>query len=139
MQILSFKNFLESYEKNPNYLDVIQDELGIDPKSLEKSPNWISSIKLKNISYNGINYEIRRIVKNDKGSITGAMIAPIENGSLTQRAYLSTKDGKLRNPDSTVTNKELFISIDKLNSMLSQPLEAGGASQSSLPGMPGMM
>lgn len=139
MKDLSFKKFFESYEKRTNYIDVIQDELGIDPKSLEKGSNWATSIKMKNISYNGINYEISRIVKNDKGSITGAMIKPIDYGSLTQRAYLSTKDGSLRRPDSSVSTKEIFISIDNLNKLLSQPLQAGGSSQSSLPGMPGMI
>jgi len=139
MKNLSFKKFFESYQKKTNYIDVIQDELGIDPKSLENGSNWASSIKMKNISYNGINYEISRIVKNDKGSITGAMIKPIDYGSLTQRSYLNTKDGSLRRPDSSVSTKEIFISIDKLNTLLSQPLQAGGASQSSLPGMPGML
>lgn len=139
MKNLSFKKFFESYQKKTNYIDVIQDELGIDPKSLENGSNWASSIKMKNISYNGINYEISRIVKNDKGSITGAMIKPIDYGSLTQRSYLNTKDGSLRRPDSSVSTKEIFISIDKLNTLLSQPLQAGAASQSSLPGMPGML
>lgn len=139
MKNLSFKKFFESYQKKTNYIDVIQDELGIDPKSLENGSNWAYSIKMKNISYNGINYEISRIVKNDKGSITGAMIKPIDYGSLTQRSYLNTKDGSLRRPDSSVSTKEIFISIDKLNTLLSQPLQAGGASQSSLPGMPGML
>jgi len=138
MHLSSFKDFFESYEKKPNYLTGIQDELGIDPEAVEKTGNWAANISLNKVSYNGINYKINRVVK-DNGDIKGAFISPINVNSPTQRAYLNTKAGNLRSPDSTVQEKEIFISADKLNSLLTQGIQAPPSNQSALPGQSGMM
>lgn len=138
MHLLSFKDFLESYEQKPNYLSGIQDELGIDPESVEKTGGWAANISLNKISYNGINYKINRIVK-DNNEVKGAFISPMNVGSTTQRAYINTKAGKLRSPDSNVEDKEIFIPAAKLNSLLTQGMQAPASSQSGLPGPPGMM
>lgn len=139
MHLLSFKDFIESYEKKPNYLTGIQDELGIDPESVEKTAGWASNVSLKNISFNGINYKINRIVKDSRGEVKGAFVSPLNVDSTTQRAYLKTKDGSLRNPNSSVSEKEIFLPIDKLNGLLTQGMQAPASNQSSLPGMQGMM
>jgi len=138
MHLLSFKDFFESYEKKQNYLTGIQDELGIDPESVEKTGGWAANVSLKKISYNGINYTINRVVK-DNGDVKGAYISPINVGSTTQRAYLNTKAGNLRSPDSSVSEKEIFIPADKLNALLSQGIQAAPSNQSALPGTQGMM
>ena len=52
---------------------------------------------------------------------------------------VKTKDGSLRNPDSSVSEKEIFLPIDKLNGLLTQGMQAPASNQSSLPGMQGMM
>lgn len=139
MHLLSFKDFIESYEKKPNYLTGIQDELGIDPESIEKTSSWASNISMNKVSFNGINYQVNRVVKDSRGEVKGAFVSPINVGSTTQRSYLKTKDGPLRNPDSSVSEKEIFLPIDKLNSLLTQGMQTPASNQSSLPGMSGVM
>lgn len=126
---LDFKSFVELYERQPNYLDSLQDELGIDPKAFEKNPEWAANIKLGNISYNGVMYKIDRLIYKN-GNISGAMISP-QNivGNKTQRAYFNKGDKKVRIPDSSVSTSPTYINIDTLNNILSQGLTAGGGGE----------
>lgn len=133
MEALYFKQFVEFTDKQPDYFSAIQDELGVNPDALKGTPNWAGNISLGNISYNGITYKITRIVK--KGNeVSGAMIAPINpKGVFSQRAYLGDK--KMRSPDSTPSEGERFIPVDKLNTLMTQGLSQGAVGA----GLPGGM
>lgn len=134
MKSLSFKQFIEFTEKNPNYVDVVQDELGIDPKALEKTPNWAANVGLGKITYNGIFYTISSMVKRD-GQIVGAMIKPVDvQGQSTQRAYIKSGGKPMRVPDSTPSQKEIFIPMDKLNGLMSQGMSGAGGAAGMPPG-----
>jgi len=138
MKPLCFRHFFELVEKQPNYLDTIQDELGVDPETLDKSPEWAASISLGKISYNGIIYQIVRMVKSGN-EVTGAMIKPLNvQGVKTQRAFIGSGDKQIRSPDSSVNSAEIFIPKDKLNALLTQGMGAGGAAGGGAGGgMPG--
>lgn len=138
MQSLYFRQFVELQEKQPNYLDAIQDELGIDPKALEKNPGWAANVSIGNLSYNGIMYKIVNLTYKH-GNITGAVIQPMNiPGVNSQRSYLKHGDKQIKMPDSDVSTQVSYISIDKLNDMLTQGMQpvAGGApgGSSMLPG-----
>jgi hypothetical protein len=137
MQSLYFKQFCELEEKQPNYLTAIQDELGIDPKALEKNPEWAANISLGNLTYNGIMYKIVNFVYKH-GNITGAMIQPMNiPGVKTQRSYLKHGDKQIKMPDSNVSTQVKYISIDELNDMLTQGMQPapGGAGAGAGAGM----
>ena len=134
---LCFRQFMELVEKNPNYLDTLRDELGIDPKNLEKTPDWAASVSLGQFSYNGMMYQIAKIVKKD-GEITGAMIKPINvAGSKMVRSYIGSGDKQIRSPESNLDSSLMFIDKDKLNNLLTQGIGMGGTAPAtgSLPGM----
>jgi hypothetical protein len=139
MELLNFRQFIELDERQPNYLDAIQDELGIDPKILEKNPEWAANMTMGNLSFNGIMYKIVNIIKKG-GNVTGAMIQPMNvAGNTTQRAYFNKGDKQIKMPDSTVSNSPTYVSIDQLNNMLTQGMQAtpaGGTGMLPGGGMP---
>lgn len=127
---------MELVEKQPNYLDAIQDELGVDPKALEKNPEWAANMTMGNLSYNGIMYKIVNLVYKH-GNVTGAMIQPMNTAGVhSQRAYMKHGDKQIRMPDSKVSTQVSYISIDQLNDMLTQGMtpQSGGGAAGMLPG-----
>jgi hypothetical protein len=134
MELLSFKDFMESYEKKANYMSSLQDELGIDPSALEKIPNWSPEMKMGNFHFNGVNYLINQFVKDARGDVKGAYITPFNiDGGMVQKKFHKGTDGNLRTPSNTVSDKKIFVPISKLNSMLTRGM--GGNTQGMLPGM----
>lgn len=129
---LSFKEY---YEKQPTFLNTIQDELGIDPQMLEKNPQWAANVKLGNMSYNGMMYKIVKFIYKD-GKLNGALVQPQQyKGVHTQRAYIGHDGKQIRSPDNTISSRPIYITIDKLNNMLTQGIPAtGDTSGGMLPG-----
>ena len=122
---------MELEERQPNYLDALQDELGIDPKSLEKSPGWAANMAIGKFSYNGLIYKIKNFVYKN-GTISGAVVEPLDiEGVKSQRAYYNKGDKQIKMPDATTGSRPFFIPVDKLNAMLTQGF--------SMPGMDGGM
>ena len=134
--LLQFKQYMEKIEQQPNYVDVMQDELGIDPKTFEKHPEWAASVSLGNITYNGIVFKIVRMVK--KGNeIVGAMVKPMNvHGATPPRAYIGSGDKQMRSPSGDVDSAEVFWPKERLNAMLTQGMNAASAS-AGLPGPSG--
>lgn len=140
MDNLDFRQFLELRERKPNYFTAMQDELGVKPEMIEKSPMWASNIAMGNFSFNGITYKVVRLVNNG-GKVTGAMIKPVQlNGVDSQRSYVKFSGNQVRRPVGDVDEKERFISIQQLNDIMTQGLStasaAGGAGFGGLPGNP---
>lgn len=133
---LYFKQFLELADIKPSYMNAIQDELGIDPKTLAKTPQWAGNVQMGNVSYNGIMYQVTRMVYKN-GQVSGAMIKPLAvQGVKSQRAYLNRDGSQIRSPNSTPDGSEVFLPIDKLNSLMTQGFNAappGGGMGGGLP------
>ena len=136
---LYFRQFIELTERPPSYLDALQDELGIDPKTMEKNPQWAANVSLGNVSFNGMMYKITNFVRKG-GAVTGAMIKPMAvQGVKSQRAYINRDGNQIRSPESAPDGKEQFIPIDKLNALMSQgfssaPAGGAGSADGALPG-----
>ena len=134
MELLSFKDFMESYEKKADYLSSLKDELGIDSSALEKVPNWSPEMQMGNLRFNGINYKIDQFLKNSRGEVTGAYISPFNiDGGMVQKKFYKNNQGNLRLPLNNISDKRIFIPISKLNSMLTRGM--GTNTQGMLPGM----
>jgi len=131
MEPLNFKQFLEFTEKPSGYLDTLRDELGIDPKVWQKNPMWMGNVSLGKLSYNGIMYQITRMVEKD-GRVTGAMIKPLAEQGNTQRAYRD-RGGKMIRVQGAAPSGEQFVAIDVLNSMLTQGMMPAGGGAGAMP------
>jgi hypothetical protein len=131
MEPLYFKQFLEFSEKTPGYLDAVRDELGIDPKTWAKNPLWMGNISMGKLSYNGIMYQIVRMVEKD-GRVTGAIIKPAAEQGKTQRAYYD-RGGKMIRVDAAPSGEQ-FVPINMLNSMLTQGMMPAGGAAGAMPG-----
>lgn len=119
MELLNFKHFLETYEEAPNFLGAVQDILGVKPELFGKDPSWVSNISLGQVSFNGIFYQITKIIRDPDGKIKGALIKPMNvSGNETQRKYFDKN--KMQSPDSSVSSSGFFVPIDKLSQMLNQ-------------------
>jgi hypothetical protein len=130
---LYFRQFVELTERKPNYLDALQDELGIDPKAFEKNPEWSANMTVGKFSYNGLLYTVKNFVYKH-GNIVGAMIEPMNvAGVKSQRSYLNKGDQQIRMPNAHVSSEPFFVSVDNLNKMLTQGMSPGGGAGGGMP------
>ena len=136
MDSLYFRQFIELDERKPNYLDALQDELGIDPKAFESNPEWAANMTVGNFSYNGLLYKIKNFVYRG-GNITGAMVEPMNvPGVKSQRSYLKKGDQQIRMPNAHVSSEPFFVPVDTLNKMLTQGMGAAGGGMGGSPSGP---
>ena len=131
---LMFKNYLEKIEQQPNYIDILQDELGIDPNVFANNPEWAASVSLGSINYNGIIYKIVKIVRNGD-QITGAIVKPLNvSGAMKPRAYMGMGSKAMRLPNSDLNTDEIFWPKSKLKVILTQGMGSGSPTAGRLPG-----
>ncbi|RDJ35334.1 MAG: hypothetical protein DWQ19_11000 [Crenarchaeota archaeon] len=125
MEPLYFKLFLELEERQPNYLDALKDELGINPEALEKSPGWVANLSLGKFSYNGMLYKIENLVYKN-GNISGAMVKPMNVGGInTLKSYISKGDQQIKLPNNKLPNRPFFVRLEDLNKILTQGMSPG--------------
>lgn len=140
---------MEDQKPKPvNHLDALSDELGIDVDDLEKIPQVLANFQVKGKAYSLSGYQIVELIKDDQGNVTAAKIKLIRdpahaarklfNKSKTTKKWVRVQDGP--EEEDTYT-----VSIDKLNKMLTQGMDQGGAAAGGMPGgspmggLPGMM
>lgn len=120
----NFIEFLKSEESN--YLDSLQNKLGINPRELSNISRFAGNLSIGNIKYNGILYKISRFSYKN-GEINGAFIVPIQSTS-------DSFKNKLKLKDKNVSQTEVFLDLSKLNAILSQ-----GFSSTAQPSLDGGM
>lgn len=123
----SFKNFLEEEENKSPYISSLEDEMGIDPRDIEKEPQVSSFFSLGGFTSNIGPYRIVRFKRNDDGRITHALVRRISDDSIRNRNY-KDKEGKFTKTERP--EEETFIvpveDLDKLLSQSFQPPPAQG-------------
>ena len=71
---LSFRDFLEYQKQKIDYLNQIQDELGIPPEVVADSPQTLANFSVGGNSYNLSGYKIVGYDRDSDGEITHARI-----------------------------------------------------------------
>lgn len=126
---LSFKNFIEQQEEQPNYFSAMNQNLGVKTSALKGVPQWLASAQVGGITYNGIMYKITRFKKDDNDNIIGAFVAPEKNikGVTPPVAYAKRDGEQVKVPNSSVSTAEVFVPISKLNKIVTQGMDSAGA------------
>lgn len=139
---LSFKQFMElTAEKPATHLDVLRDELGINPEVLSQIPQMLANFKMGGDSYNIGSYKIVGFDRDDDGQITSVKISfthdPVQ--SITHKRKYKTVDGKqVEAPDNDPDTGIKVIPIKLFNKMMTQGLDQPGGDMG-MGGMPGGM
>ena len=124
---LSFRDFLEYQKQKIDYLNQIEDELGIPPELVADSPQTISQFSIGGNSYNLSGYKILGYDRDSDGNITHAKIQMMNDTSdTTKKKFKKDDDGKqirvsaYEDPD----NKVYTIPVEQLNTALLQGLDS---------------
>jgi hypothetical protein len=133
MRAKSFRKFLEEKESEASspYIDALQDELGIDSADLEKDPQLASFFSLGADTKNIGLYKILRIVRDEGGKPTHAVVRTMEDRSIKDRRYRDS-EGTLKRIEGDAEERTLVVPIEDLDKLLSQdfqppPAPPGGA------------
>lgn len=122
MAAKSFRKFVEDKEAAAPYLNSLEDELGIDPKDLGKDPQMASFYSLGGETKNIGLYRIVRIIRDDDGNPTHAVVKTIEDGSVKNRRYRG--DGEdMKRMDGEAEERTLVVPIDELDKLMSQDFQ----------------
>lgn len=115
----SFKAFLE--EKTP-YMSSIEDELGVDPRDLEKEPQIGSFFSLgKNINNIGT-YKILKFQRNQDGKITHAIVKQNNDPAIQNRQY-KDKEGNVVRVEKEKEDQTFIIPVEDLDKLMSQDFQ----------------
>lgn len=126
----SFRKFVEDSEAAASpYIGALEDELGIDPRDLEKDPQMASFYSLgKDVKNIGI-YRVVRIVRDEVGKPTHAVVKTVEDPSVRNRKYRDSEGG-MKQVDGDEEEKTFVVPIEDLDKLMSQdfqpPPEAPG-------------
>lgn len=126
----SFRKFVEDKEAAASpYIDSLEDELGIDPRDLEKDPQMASFYSLgKDIKNVGI-YRVVRIIRDGSGTPTHAVVRSMEDRTVRNRRYRDGEGG-IKRVDGDGEERNFVVPIGDLDKLMSQdfqpPPEAPG-------------
>ena len=83
----SFRSFLEEDENKSPYMASLEDEMGIDPRDLEKEPQIGSFFSFGKIASNIGPYKVVKFKRNEDGEITHAIVKQINDPIINSRKY----------------------------------------------------
>jgi hypothetical protein len=133
MEPKSFRKFLEDKESEASspYIDALKDELGIDPRDLSADPQVASFYSLGGNTKNIGVYRVVKLIRDDQGNPTHAVVKTIEDKSIKDRRYRE-KDGGMSRLDGDSEEQTLIVPIGELDKLMSQdfqppPAQAGMA------------
>ena len=134
MNNLSFKNFMELQAPKPaDYFSQIQDELGIDPDLLKKSPQVLSNFTLGGNTYNLSGYTVVDIMRDGDNKITAVKVQLNNDPAIkTRKVYKKFGDQYAKIPDDKSDTRVYTIPIQQFNQMVTQGLSGAGGG-----GLPG--
>lgn len=122
----SFSKFVEEREAEDKaripYLNSLEDELGIDPRDLEKDPQMASFYSLGGDTKNIGLYRIVKIMRDENGEPTHAVVKTMEDASFKSRTYRGDGDG-MKRVDGEGEEKTIVVPIEELDKLMSQDLQ----------------
>lgn len=135
-----FKDFLESGETE-NYLDVLGDKLGIDPKHFGEAPMFGSFFRLGGVTYNLSAFQVTGINKGDDGKVKSVRMKwRHDPHNKARNKFIYKKTGeyvKVKDDSTTADSREFTVPVDAFIKVATQGLETPqGMGQAGLP--PGM-
>lgn len=126
----SFRKFIEEEEKGSRYISSLEDELGIDPKDLEKEPQIASFFSIGGITRNLGPYRIIKFKRNSDGEITHAVVSVSRDTTIKNRSYKDEEGRLSRINGDRKEDKQFIVPIEDLDKLLSQDFQppSGGES-----------
>jgi len=130
MRAKSFHKFLEERESSSPHIDALEDELGIDPRDIEKEPQIASFFSLGKEVRNIGPYRVVSLKRNSEGAITHAVIERRDDRGIKNRRYRD-EEGKMTRMGANYEAERMVVPIEDLDRLMSQdfqppPDAAGG-------------
>lgn len=122
MRAKSFRKFVEEKEAQTPYLNSLEDELGIDPRDLEKDPQMASFFSLGGDIRNLGLYRIVKIVRDDDGNPTHAVVKTMEDPSVRNRRYRGDGDD-MKRIEGDGEEGTFVVPIEELDKLMSQDFQ----------------
>lgn len=118
----TFRKFLEEQENKSPYLSSLKDELGLDPRDMEKEPQVASFFSMGGTTNNIGSYRILQFKKNENGEVTHAVVKKINDPVVKKRTY-KDKDGKFSRIEDKQSEETFIVPIEDLDKLLSQDFQ----------------
>lgn len=118
----SFRKFLEEQENKSPYLSSLADELGLDPRDMEKEPQVASFFSMGGTTNNIGSYRIVKFKRNEDGEITHAVVKKINDPVVKKRTY-KDKDGEFVRIDDEQGEETFLVPVEDLDKLLSQDFQ----------------
>ena len=118
----SFRKFLEEEENKSPYLSSLEDELGLDPRDLEKEPQIASFFSIGGTTNNVSPYRILKFKSNENGKLTHAIVKKINDPAIKKRAY-KDKDSETVRVDDERSEETHIVPIEDLDKLMSQDFQ----------------
>lgn len=119
MTAKSFRKFVEEKEASSPHIDAMQDELGIDPRDLEKEPQVASFFAMGKEVRNIGPYRIISLKRDDDGKITHAVVRRYDEPSAKSRRYRD-EDGVMVRINRNDDSERMVVPIEDLDKLMSQ-------------------
>lgn len=101
----------------------LEDEMGIDPRDLEKEPQIGSFFSFGKIASNIGPYKVVKFKRNEDGEITHAIVKQINDPIINSRKY-KDKDGNITKVDDEKGDKTFIVPIEDLDKLMSQDFQS---------------
>jgi hypothetical protein len=118
----SFRKFLEDKESSSPHIDALEDELGIDPRDIEKEPQIASFFSFGKEVRNIGAYKVVSIKRNKEGKITHAVVERRDDRAIKNRRYRD-EDGKMTRMNSNYETERMVVPIEDLDKLMSQDFQ----------------
>jgi hypothetical protein len=122
MRAKSFRKFVEDKEAKSPYINALKDELGIDSRDMEMEPLIGSFFSLGNNIKNVGPYKVIKIIRDEDGNPTHAVVKMIEDKSIKNRNYRD-EDGEMKRVELGSDEKAMVVPIDDLDKLMSQDFQ----------------
>lgn len=122
MRAKSFREFVEEKEASSPHIDAMQDELGIDPRDLEKEPQVAAFFAMGKEVRNIGPYRIVSFKRDDDGRITHAVVRRYDLRGAISRRYRDEEGGMIR-MDKDDDSERMVVPIGDLDKLMSQDFQ----------------
>ncbi len=113
---------MEDKEAKSPYINALKDELGIDSRDMEMEPLIGSFFSLGNNIKNVGPYKVIKIIRDEDGNPTHAVVKMIEDKSIKNRNYRD-EDGEMKRVELGSDEKAMVVPIDDLDKLMSQDFQ----------------
>lgn len=122
MRAKSFRKFVEEREASSPHIDALEDEIGIDPRDLEKEPQIASFFSLGNKVRNIGPFRVVSLKRDDSGRVTHAVIRRFDDRAIKNRGYRNSDGGLVRTKRDEDADR-LVVPIEDLDKLMSQDFQ----------------